>query len=454
MIIMIIDYETLEEITGGGGTGGITSIADMNKPAFWEGAEGLIIPDGKYLKQTATKTLFSINNEETNGAFECVANTKLENGLLNTNLLLTLKSGEETQDMYTYDSCVWNENYGLEVFKDSKLLFAPILSIHKKLDTSKDTVMCGVEFETLSEVRTSGFLDKLENFVFDNELSLFTDGFSTRAVEIGTKAEYGLNGFNVGNVSYTTQKEEFKAFNIKSGKNYGLIVTGTHSGKEIPLQFNVPNLTLTGETFDFFGTDGKIDSSLYVSGSSGGLPTGLTYTAKNGLGIADESQNVLYVNPNAIGLTNTKLDMFEASSKKLDPSLYTSGGASGGLPEGLTFSKGSGLTIDSTGNGSITINAGNVTAPTSLIASTGKINTDLYESSGTLPTGLSFDTESNTLTIGSDELGKAGSLIVSQLFAVTNKATTEDYGTNGDAVLLKEGAQFYQTPAKKTEEEV
>lgn len=60
-----------------------------------------------------------------------------------------------------------------------------------------------------------------------------------------------------------------------------------------------------------------------------------------------------------------------------------------------------------------------------------------------LPEGLSFDEETQTLTIGKEGAGKAG-LIVQDMMAITNQERTERYGTEGNLMLFHDQGTFYK----------
>ena len=130
------------------------------------------------------------------------------------------------------------------------------------------------------------------------------------------------------------------------------------------------------------------------------------------------------------------------------------------LSDGLTYSNDNGLTLTRVyTNTDDDLTEQLIIKPQSALPerkplfddATGLINPELYDSSGgsggggELPKGLTF--KDNILYIGDDT--KDGGLVVNNLFALTGKAKGTDYGTSGDAVLLKKNATYYKTTKDK-----
>lgn len=101
---LLLEYEP---IVNANELGGIRTVADMNKPEFWNDAENLIIPQGKYIKTEVVKE--NVGTGEMKGNITLCGT--IGDGVINSQIVTEIKFDEENEVKYIYDSCKYNSNY-------------------------------------------------------------------------------------------------------------------------------------------------------------------------------------------------------------------------------------------------------------------------------------------------------------------------------------------------------
>lgn len=172
------------------------------------------------------------------------------------------------------------------------------------------------------------------------------------------------------------------------------------------------------------------------------FPEGLTFSKTSGLQITGMGNMTLTINPDSLRNTSA---LFDPETNKINTSLVESPEAPE-LPEGLSYSQENGLQIASDKGGQLTIYPGSLTSNKELLQENGQINEELYQAS--LPEGMEYDSVNHILKVGTGD--DIGGLVLNNSLAITNLDQSIDIGTDNNLALLQPNRKYYQP--KTTEE--
>lgn len=210
-------------------------------------------------------------------------------------------------------------------------------------------------------------------------------------------------------------------------KNTGLTLKGSGElGKELIIN---PNSISGATTYLFDSNTQKLNSSLGV------FPEGLVYSASNGLEIkGSSSSKSIIINPNGF---SAQTQLFETNSPKINESLYDAGGGSE-LPDWFSFDDKThtiaiqGFTDEEGFTPNLYINVGDMEQKNIYI-----IDTNTKSLKGTLPDGMSY-TPQTGLSLENTSGGKVvipvgdGYITDTQELFVATNFIPDPYNSTGD----------------------